>query len=177
MDLIPDVLTRVCLRRPLLRVGILLFLLGVLGVGCAPKVVIQSAPPSQIEPSPSLFADQITAQLRHQFRQWQGVPHRSGGVDRRGVDCSGLMQLVFKEAFRLELPRTSRAQSRMGQSVPPTEMRPGDLVFFLDKGRDHIGVVVEGRIFLHVSSKQGVILSELDAYWWPRLRRVQRVLA
>jgi len=77
----------------------------------------------------------------------------------------------------VELPRTSRDQSRMGQSIDAREMRPGDLVYFLDKGGDHIGVVVAHRTFLHASASRGVTLSTLDAYWWPRLRRVQRVLS
>jgi len=93
------------------------------------------------------------------------------------VDCSGLMQAVFRDAFRMDLPRTSREQSRLGQKVDAREMRPGDLVYFIDKGGDHIGVIVENGKFLHSSSTQGVILSELDAYWWPRLKRVQRVLS
>lgn len=148
-----------------------------LSAGCAPKVVIQSAPPEQSRPAPSSYANQVSQILRYHTQHWQGVPHRSGGTDRRGLDCSGLVQIVFRDAFGLELPRTSQEQSRIGQTVPPKEMQPGDLVFFLDKGRDHIGVVVEGRTFLHVSYRRGVMLSELDEYWAPRLRRVQRILS
>jgi cell wall-associated NlpC family hydrolase len=112
-----------------------------------------------------------------QFRAWKGVRHRIGGTDRQGVDCSGLVQAIFREAFQVDLPRTSRDQSRMGQRVETGQMRPGDLVYFMDKGGDHIGVLVADRTFLHASSSQGVTLSTLDAYWWPRLRRVQRVLS
>ena len=76
----------------------------------------------------------------------------------------------------MDLPRTSREQSRLGQKVDAREMRPGDLVYFIVKGGDHIGVVVESGKFLHSSTTLGVTLSEFDAYWWPRLKRVQRVL-
>ena len=110
------------------------------------------------------------------YAEWQGVPHRIGGQDRHGIDCSGLMQAVFREAFGLELPRTSREQSLVGERVRPSEMRPGDLVYFLDKGGDHIGVIVETGRFMHASSTVGVTVSRLDTYWLPRLRRVQRVL-
>ena len=111
------------------------------------------------------------------FQDWKGVRHRIGGVDRAGVDCSGLVQAVFREAFQMDLPRTSREQILLGQEVDAHDMRPGDLVYFLDKGGDHIGVIVKGRTFMHASASQGVILSTLDGYWWPRLRRVQRVLS
>lgn len=156
--------------------GLLLAALLLLATGCA-KTVIQSSPaPAPASPSPPASSPTITAILLDRFEAWKGVPHRIGGTDRRGIDCSGLMQVVFREAFSVELPRTSRDQSRVGRQVGPGDMRPGDLVFFRDRGGDHIGVLVgEGR-FLHVSSTLGVTVSEFDAYWRPRLRDVRRVL-
>lgn len=146
-----------------------------LGSGCASKAVIQ---PPVIPPSSSAGPDvSVSEILFSQFNAWKGVRHRIGGTNRQGVDCSGLMQAIFREAFQVELPRTSREQSRMGQRVETRQMRPGDLVYFTDKGGDHIGVLVADRTFLHASASRGVILSTLDAYWWPRLRRVQRVLS
>jgi len=150
-----------------------------LGVGCASKNV---GAPSQTPPTGDLslhppFEPTVSEILMSRFQDWKGVRHRIGGTDREGVDCSGLIQAVFREAFKVDLPRTSRDQILMGQKVDARDMRPGDLVYFLDKGGDHIGVIVEGRTFMHASASQGVILSTLDSYWWPRLRRVQRVLS
>lgn len=147
-----------------------------LSLGCAPKVIIQSpetVPPSVTAPSSK---PRVSHLLLEQYQAWKGVPHRVGGTDRRGVDCSGLMWAVFHDAFQLDLPRTSREQSRLGVTVSLADAKPGDLIFFDDKGGDHIGVIVENRTFLHSSSARGVILSELDAYWLPRIRRVQRIL-
>lgn len=138
--------------------------------GCAPKQVIVS-PPVAVNPAPP-----VSAMLRMQYETWKGVPHRLGGMDKRGVDCSGLVRSVFHDAFRVELPRTSAEQSRVGRPVSRGDIRPGDLVYFYDKNGDHIGVVVENRTFLHASATLGVMLSELDTYWLPRLKRVQRVL-
>jgi len=162
---------RPAMNLPLLAFACLLFL----AVGCAPKVVIQSPslPPSQ----DAVFEPSVSEILLSQFRAWKGVRHRIGGTDRQGVDCSGLMQAVFRDAFQLDLPRTSREQSLLGQPVDTRHLRPGDLLYFLDKRGDHIGVVVSDRTFMHASTSQGVILSTLDAYWWPRLKRVQRVLS
>jgi cell wall-associated NlpC family hydrolase len=142
--------------------------------GCAPKrpVAPPVAPPVAVNPAPP-----VSDVLRMQYETWKGVRHRLGGVDKRGVDCSGLVQSVFRDAFRVELPRTSAEQSRVGRSVPRGDIRPGDLVYFYDKNGDHIGVVVENRTFLHASATFGVMLSDLDAYWLPRLKRVQRVLS
>lgn len=160
--------------RMAFNLPVLVFLLFV-AAGCASKTVIQTpvAPP----PQDAVHAPSVSELLLSQYQAWKGVRHRVGGSDRKGVDCSGLVQIVFRDAFRMDLPRTSRDQIRMGRMVDAREMRPGDLVYFMDKGGDHIGVIVADRTFLHASASQGVILSTLDGYWWPRLRRVQRVLS
>lgn len=168
----PEPSGRLALNLPLMILACLLFV----GVGCAPKTVIQApvAPLPQDVPPQEPTVSEI---LLSHYQAWKGVRHRTGGTDRQGVDCSGLVQAVFREAFRMDLPRTSREQIQMGRMVDAREMRPGDLVYFLDKGGDHIGVIVADRTFMHASASRGVILSSLDGYWWPRLRRVQRVLS
>lgn len=111
-----------------------------------------------------------------QYADWRGVRYRAGGSDARGVDCSGLVQAVFKDAFQIDLPRSSVLQSRLGDSVPRNAIQPGDLVYFVDRGRKHVGVAVNEHQFLHSSRRKGVILSEFDGYWSSRLLRVRRVL-
>lgn len=165
-------LSRMALSLRVFPLFAFMFVLAALGLsGCAKSVVVAPPPPALAPPEGS-----VSALLRTYYKAWRGVPHRIGGTDKRGVDCSGLVLSVFRDAFRVELPRTSAEQSRVGRSVPLGEVRPGDLVYFSDKGGDHIGLIVENRVFLHSSSTLGVMLSELDGYWLPRLKRIQRVL-
>lgn len=166
-----------CFKARRNGVGLMWFLgaMIVLGAGCAPKVVIPPEP--SLPPVESVIVPPVSDVILSQYEAWKGVPHRIGGMDRRGMDCSGLMVIVFRDAFSINLPRTSREQSRVGREVQPYERRPGDLAFFLDKGRDHIGVVVDDRRFLHVSSTLGVTLSAFDSYWNGRLLKVRRVIA
>lgn len=124
-----------------------------------------------IDPVPSI-KDIVLAQ----YEDWQGVRYRSGGTDYRGVDCSGLVQAIFRDAFEVELPRTSREQARLGEAVSQSDIQPGDLLYFIDRGRNHVGVAVNGHEFLHASRKKGVTLSKFDKYWKPRLKRVRRIL-
>lgn len=164
---------------------VLAFLLFSCG-GCSAKVVI---PPDRAfidEPTPmavdvqaqnELHNPSVSEVLHSEYASWKGVRHRLGGTDKRGVDCSALVQAIFRNAFQVDLPRTSKEQSRVGQKVKFKEKRPGDLVFFVDRGRNHIGVVVDNRRFLHSSSKYGVVISEFEGYWAPRLKRINRVLA
>jgi lipoprotein Spr len=111
-----------------------------------------------------------------QYADWRGVRYRAGGSDSRGVDCSGLVHAVFKDAFDMDIPRTSTELSRMGEAVAKNDIQPGDLLYFIDRGRKHVGVAVNATEFLHSSRRKGVILSKFDGYWTPRLQRVRRIL-
>ncbi|WP_370876649.1 C40 family peptidase [Amycolatopsis thermophila] len=69
-----------------------------------------------------------------------GTPYRSGGSGPSGFDCSGLTQYAHKKVG-ITLPRTARDQRAAVRSVPKSQMRPGDLVFF-SNGRSvyHVGI-------------------------------------
>jgi cell wall-associated NlpC family hydrolase len=125
----------------------------------------------EVEPVPSIVDIVLT-----QYDDWRGVRYRLGGSDYRGVDCSGLVQAIFKEAFQIDLPRSSKEQIKLGDPVPKDEIQPGDLVYFIDRGRSHVGVAVNKKEFVHATRKKGVIISSLDKYWSPRLLRVRRIL-
>lgn len=79
------------------------------------------------------------------------------------------MRNVFSETFRLDLPRSTGEQVQKGTQVGLDELQVGDLVFFRPPGAyDHVGIYVGEGFFLHASTSQGVILSELDNTYWKR---------
>jgi len=97
-------------------------------------------------------------------RSYRGTPHRDGGMNKFGIDCSALMMISFESAG-LKIPRNSGLQSQIGKPIEKKSLRPGDLVFFSDrkigKGITHVGLVTEvdkkGEIkFIHTSSRLGV---------------------
>jgi hypothetical protein len=79
--------------------------------------------------------------------KYLGVPYVWGGTDpKRGLDCSGLVQLVYKN-LGIDLPRTASQQATSGQAVASlADARPGDLVFFdynsSRPGVDHVGIYI-----------------------------------
>ena len=111
-------------------------------------------------------------------RTYVGVPYKWGGTTRRGMDCSGLLVRSF-EVADISLPRTSAAQSKIGQGVKKKELRPGDLVFFAagKKKRKitHVGLVTEVRsrkneiIFIHASTKLGVVEANLNSRYYSKI--------
>lgn len=75
-------------------------------------------------------------------RSYTGVPYRWGGTNpATGLDCSGLVQLVYRK-LGVDLPRTSQQQQHCGTEVGSlAEARPGDLVFFGEPAH-HVGIYV-----------------------------------
>ncbi|OHV12874.1 C40 family peptidase [Kushneria phosphatilytica] len=98
---------------------------------------------------------------------WTGTPYRYGGETRSGIDCSALVQRIYRDSFDISLPRTTAGQVLEGQRIERKELQPGDLIFFRPSsvGR-HVGIYVDNGLFLHASSSSGVRLSRLDNPYW-----------
>lgn len=114
----------------------------------------------------------IEKQLRELAAEWDGTPYRDGGTSREGIDCSGLVQTLYREVFDQELPRSAKAQEKACLEITVESLRPGDLIFFRTKGigpffkRRHVGVYLSDREFVHASSSKGVTISSLDDHYW-----------
>lgn len=98
-----------------------------------------------------------------------GTPYKMGGMDKRGMDCSGLVNVCYKEAG-IPLPRTTTELSAVGTPVQLEEVDKGDLLFFATKHKSssitHVGIVtkVESKekvYFIHASNKLGVVEDNL----------------
>jgi cell wall-associated NlpC family hydrolase len=83
------------------------------------------------------------------------VPYLWGGRSCFGIDCSGLMQVVFKMAG-LNIPRDASVQATQGKSIDLlVEAQPGDLLFFDDEEQKitHVGMLIEGDQIIHAFGK------------------------
>jgi cell wall-associated NlpC family hydrolase len=108
-----------------------------------------------------------------------GTRYVFGGNGRNGIDCSGLVQQVFKKQG-INLPRTADEQAKAGQEVPRDQLKPGDLVYFkgtYKPGVSHIGIYLGNGKFVHAPKTGDVVkVSNLnDAYYqqhWGGARRV-----
>ena len=118
-------------------------------------------------------------------RTFIGTPYKYGGMTRSGMDCSGLLINSFT-VVKVNLPRSSEAQSKVGTQVKMNELKPGDLVFFATGNKKneitHVGLVTDVKAkdnikFIHSSSKLGVVETNLFAeYYQKRFRVARRVI-
>lgn len=99
---------------------------------------------------------------------WVGVPHRIGGMDKSGIDCSGFTTLLEKEIYDQVLPRVSRQMAEGVKRKYEEELQEGDLVFFDFDGQtfSHVGVYLHNSRFVHASTSKGVIISNLKDPWY-----------
>lgn len=109
-----------------------------------------------------------------------GTRYQRGGNNvEQGLDCSGLVRLVFKDALNIDLPRTAFDISRSGEKIDPAELQPGDLVFYntLKRGFSHVGIYLGDNKFIHSPSKGGQVRIESMelAYWKKRFNGARRI--
>lgn len=118
--------------------------------------------------SPAQRSEIVLAALGH-----LDTPYRYGGTDADGLDCSALVQRVYRQIGR-SVPRSSREQARAARRVSPSRMQAGDVVFFAIDGQQisHVGIYLGDGRFIHApSSRSRVRIEPLDnPYWQPRLR-------
>ncbi len=107
--------------------------------------------------------------LLKQYAEWHGTPYRMGGLDKRGIDCSGFAYITFRSKLGYSIPRTTKSQAQSGRYVPLKDLRIGDLVFFKTSIRyNHVGIYLGDRQFLHASSSKGVMISGLNETYWKK---------
>jgi N-acetylmuramoyl-L-alanine amidase len=88
--------------------------------------------------------------------KYVGVPYTWGGYSWGGLDCSGFVKAVYAN-FGVDLPRCSRDQARVGQSISYDQLQPGDRLYFACKGGDidHAGIYAGNGYFIHSASSRG----------------------
>jgi cell wall-associated NlpC family hydrolase len=105
--------------------------------------------------------------LDQQYNDWRHVRHRMGGTTKNGIDCSGLVYQTYRTKLDINMPRSTEYQSKTGRAIKQQHLRAGDLVFFKTGiFTRHVGMYIDEGNFLHVSTRRGVMISNLeDPYW------------
>jgi len=151
-------------------------------IGCTPYPRYKKHNPTT--PSEKNKSDQVLSTdnyLKFGFilQKYLGRPHSSRSAYKKALDCSELVQKIYREYNRSLLPRTAAEQQKLGREIPRRLLRFGDLVFFETvRGKiSHVGIYIGDNEFIHASTTRGVIISSLnEPYWSKRYRSVRRIL-
>jgi len=147
--------------------------------GCSSKKVSKPTHKAKkTAPKTEYTGNWINKALSKEYAKWDGVPYKYGGTSRKGIDCSSLMQILYRDAFGLQIPRTTKNQAKIGYKIKKNSSREGDLVFFKTGWNTrHSGIIVEKGKFIHSSTKYGVMISSLNnPYWKSKYWQTRRVL-
>ena len=126
--------------------------------------------------SPLDEAAGLRSRIANYALQFVGNPYVWGGTSlTNGADCSGFVQSVMRN-FGILLPRTSRAQSQVGEAINSSEMQPGDLIFYANSSGtvNHVAMYIGNGQVVHASSaRTGIRISNWN-YRTPKV--IRRVL-
>lgn len=86
-------------------------------------------------------------------QQFLGNPYVYGGTSlTKGADCSGFVMSVFSH-FGISTGRSSRDQAARGKTIPVSEVKPGDLLFYASGSYiNHVGIYVGNGKVIHSST-------------------------
>ena len=111
-----------------------------------------------------------------------GIPYKANGRDKDGLDCWGLVRLIYKEQYNTDLPSFSTeyhiddnarikeliTQYREGW-VQKEKVQEGDLVLFRVLGEEtHVGVAVSETHFIHVREGKDTAIESFSNLKWAK---------
>jgi len=143
------------------QLAFLLFL-AVFFTACSSKRYVPSN--SKAAKAAEAMATLKNKQLYRYINEWAGTKYRLGGLDKRGIDCSGFTYLVQRDIYGKELPRRSKDQAAVIRVKNINQLKEGDLIFFSFGGNeiDHVGIYLNGDSFVHASPSRGIIVEDLS---------------
>ena len=131
-------------------------------------------------PKASYYTSAEIKSILADAQKWKGVPYRYGGLDKKGIDCSGLLYTLYLNN-KVSIPRLTVDQAQFGEEVTLNEVQIGDWVFFAT-GKvgfiNHVGLVTKERpaiSFIHASTTYGVREDLLyQKFWLDRIVKIIR---
>ena len=141
-----------------------------ISVSCSTKKMQNSADSHIARQTPMHWeGNEIEKRILDEYKQWQGTRHKMGGTGSKGIDCSGFVKAIYRDAFNIDLPRTTKEQVKQGKPLTFKELQPGDLVFFKPPTyARHVGIFLSRSEFVHASKDKGVTVSKIDAHYWSK---------
>lgn len=124
-------------------------------------------------------SEELKRQLKSRAEDFLDVPYRWGGTTKRGIDCSGFTQRLYREVLGIYLPKNSRDQRKLGERISMSDIRFGDLLFLKAKQRNlsHVALYFDEATVIHASLYQKKVVREdlkkvLESHRFVGIRRI-----
>lgn len=115
-----------------------------------------------------VITDSLRNNLVNNALKYIGVNYQYSQSNENGFDCSGYVKYVYGN-FGYALPHSSYDQYKQSRRVKAHDARPGDLVFFITRGKriSHVGIYLGNNEFIHSPSKgKKVSISSLEETYY-----------
>lgn len=116
--------------------------------------------------------DDLNMPLYAQASLWLGVKYRYGGITKKGVDCSGLVYNLYKDAYGKKVPSSTSELSKKTRKISSRDLRAGDLIFFATTNKrkkiSHVGIYLKNGYFVHASSSRGVVVNHISENYYKK---------
>jgi len=115
------------------------------------------------------------------YNKYVGIPYQDNGRTEAGLDCWGLVRLVYKREYGIELPSfdtqylgsrdvdaTSELLAQNRENWQPDLSRTiGSVVLFRVLGREsHVGIYIGNNKFLHARENHSSVIESLNSSMW-----------
>lgn len=115
------------------------------------------------------------------YNNYIDIPYKDGGRDRSGLDCWGLVRLVYSDQYGIELPSFSSVYSTVKDTARTSELSAqyreqwdeitepelGCLVLMRVLGTEtHVGVYLGEDKFLHIRSGANSVVESIKSTTW-----------
>lgn len=101
------------------------------------------------------------------------APYRLDGFTRQGIDCFGLVRLVYRWRLGIAVPRLKQRPTRENwrrlrhEWKRADRIRAFDVVLFRAYGAPaHVGIAINDEQFIHSAPCMGVTVGRLDSPQW-----------
>ncbi len=112
------------------------------------------------------------------YSKYLGIPYKENGRDFNGLDCYGLVKLIYDENFKklpdyvIPFEESLAYQIYIDSKNMFTQLDKPEhgciVVFSFKPNHIHVGVVIDDNRFIHILPKKNVVIERLNNFFWSK---------